>query len=194
MTCRRRLAELLGAYEGLRGYHLLPEGWQGSTGRSARPRQQRAVQLVPIVAGTHARGGVVAGAAAAGGTRRAEGFVSRRPARPGFAAGGFARAQFLAAAAGRGAGGGAARSAARQRHRAVHPQRAAQAADAAHAGTRQAHRQRLGGGGAVLPEVQDHAASAHEHGQGRAEHDDAHLGGGLSRRRHPHEQPWTPAG
>ena len=84
--------------------------------------------------------------------------------------------------------GGTARSAARQRHRAVHPQRAAQAAHAAHAGARQAHRQRLRGGGAVLPQVQDHAASAHEHGQGRAQHDDAHRRRRLSRRRHPHER------
>ena len=53
---------------------------------------------------------------------------------------------------------------------------------------RQAHRQRVGGGGAVLPAVQDHAAPAHQHGQGRAQHDDAHLGGRLPRRRHPHEQ------
>ena len=30
--------------------------------------------------------------------------------------------------------------------------------------------------------------SAHEHGQGRAQHDDAHLGDRLPRRRHPHEQ------
>ena len=46
---------------------------------------------------------------------------------------------------------------------------------AAHARARQAHRQRVGGRRAVLPPLQDHAASAHEHGQGRAEHDDAHL-------------------
>ena len=72
--------------------------------------------------------------------------------------------------------------------RAVHPQRAPQAADAAHAGARQAHRQRVGGRRAVLPELQDHAPSAHQHGQGRAQHDDAHRGDGLSRRRHPHEQ------
>ncbi len=44
---------------------------------------------------------------------------------------------------------------------------------------RQAHRQRLGGGRAVLPQLQDDPASAHQHGQGRAEHDDAHGGGGL---------------
>ena len=53
---------------------------------------------------------------------------------------------------------------------------------------RQAHRQRLGGRGAVLPALQDDPAPAHEHGEGRAEHDDAHLGGRLPRRRHPHEQ------
>ena len=41
-------------------------------------------------------------------------------------------------------------------------------------GARQAHRQRVGGGGAVLPQLQDHPASAHEHGEGGAQHDDAH--------------------
>ena len=55
-------------------------------------------------------------------------------------------------------------------------------------GARQAHRQRLGGGRPVLPELQDHAPSAHEHGQGRAQHDDPHRGRGLPQRRHPHEQ------
>ena len=59
--------------------------------------------------------------------------LPRGPARPGPAAGGPARAQLLAAAAGRGAVGGAAGGAAGQRRRALHPQRAAQAADAAHA-------------------------------------------------------------
>ena len=42
--------------------------------------------------------------------------------------------------------------------------------------------------GQFYRQVQDHAPSAHQHGQGRAQHDDAHLGGGLSRRRHPHER------
>ena len=84
--------------------------------------------------------------------------------------------------------GRAARGAARERGRAVHPQRAAQAADAAHARARQAHRQRLGGRRAVLPQLQDHAASAYEHGEGRAQHDDAHGGRRLPRRRHSHEQ------
>ena len=110
------------------------------------------------------------------------------PARPGPAAGRPARPELLAAAARRGVDGRAARDAARQRGRAVRPERAAQAAAAAHARARQAHRQRLGGGGAVLPALQDHPAPAHEHGQGGAEHDDAHLGGRLPRRRHPHEQ------
>ena len=36
--------------------------------------------------------------------------------------------------------------------------------------------------------VQDHAAPAHQHGEGRAQHDDPHVGGRLPRRRHPHEQ------
>ena len=53
---------------------------------------------------------------------------------------------------------------------------------------RQAHRQRVGDGGSVLPQLQDRQAPAHEHGQGRAQHDDAHLGPRLRARRHPHEQ------
>ena len=59
---------------------------------------------------------------------------------------------------------------------------------AAHGRPRQAHRQRLGGGGAVLPPLQDHPPPAHEHGEGGAEHDDAHRRDRLPRRRHPHEQ------
>jgi NAD(P)-dependent dehydrogenase (short-subunit alcohol dehydrogenase family) len=39
-------------------------------------------------------------------------------------------------------------------------------------GTRQAHRQRLGRRGPVLPHQQDDEASAHEHGEGGAQHDD----------------------
>ena len=74
----------------------------------------------------------------------------------------------------RGLDGGAARDAARQRRRPVRAQRAAQAADAAHGRPRQAHRQRLGDGGPVLPALQDHPPPAHEHGQGGAEHDDPH--------------------
>jgi hypothetical protein len=59
-----------------------------------------------------------------------------------------------------------------QRNRAVHPQRAPEAADDPHARARQAHRQRLGDGGAVLSPVQDNAPS-HTHGESRAQHDDA---------------------
>ena len=90
--------------------------------------------------------------------------------------------QQLAAGAGRGVGGGAARGAAGERGRAVHAQRAAEAADAARAHARQAHRERVGDGGAVLPQLQDRQAPAHQHGQGRAQHDDAHLGGRLRAR------------
>ena len=43
-------------------------------------------------------------------------------------------------------------------------------------------------GRAVLPHRQDDQASAYEHGQGGAEHDDAHRRDGLLQRRHPHEQ------
>ena len=41
---------------------------------------------------------------------------------------------------------------------------------------RQAHRQRLRDGGHLLARHQDRQAPAHQHGQGRAQHDDAHLG------------------
>ena len=94
----------------------------------------------------------------------------------------------MATPARRGVVGRAARDATRERGRAVRAQRPAEAADAAHARARQAHRQRVGGRGAVLPTLQDHAAPAHQHGEGRAEHDDAHVGDRLPRRRHPHEQ------
>ena len=40
----------------------------------------------------------------------------------------------------------------------------------------------------VLPQLQDHETSSYEHGQGRPQHDDAHLGNRLPQRRHPHEQ------
>jgi hypothetical protein len=72
---------------------------------------------------------------------RSSGPPAARPARP----------EQLALHAGRGAHGGAARGAAGERHRALRAQRAAQAADDAHAHARQAHRQRVGHGGAVLP-------------------------------------------
>ncbi len=97
-----------------------------------------------------------------------------RPPRPGPAAGRSARPELVAADAGRGADRRAARDATGERGRAVRAERAAQAADAAHARARQARRERVGGRGAVLPAVQDHEAPAHEHGQGRAQHDDAH--------------------
>ena len=114
--------------------------------------------------------------------------VPRGAPRPGPAAGRPARPQLLAAAARRGVVGRAARDPARERRRAVRPERAPEAADAAHARARQAHRQRVGRRGAVLPALQDDAAPAHEHGEGRAQHDDAHVGGRLPVGRHPHEQ------
>ena len=175
--CPSTCAGCSARYEGLRGYHLLPEGGADAAAR---------------------RRGSSAGAAARspGLTHAAE--LSQVPLLPEELAAqkdlfpqgrldqdlqqvDLREPQLLAAAAGRGAVGGAARGAARQRRRAVHPQRAAQAAHAAHAGARQAHRQRVGGRGAVLPQAQDHAASAHQHGQGRAQHDDAHLGDRLPR-------------
>ena len=81
--------------------------------------------------------------------------VPRGPARPGPAAGRPARPQLVAAHAGRGVVGRAARDPARQRRRPVRAERPAQAADAAHARPRQAHRQRVGGRGPVLPAAQD---------------------------------------
>ncbi|WP_278255327.1 hypothetical protein [Nocardioides convexus] len=44
-------------------------------------------------------------------------------------------------------------------------------------------RQRLGDGGSVLPPLQGRRAPAHQHGQGRAQHDDPHLLGGDVRDR-----------
>ncbi len=130
---------------------------------------------------THARSPVVTGAAAPGRSSRRARPLSGGASRPGSPAGRPARAQFLATADGRGAVRRAARGAARQCHRSLHHQRPAQAAHGAHTGSRQAHRQRVGRRGAVLSPVQDHAASAHQHGQGRAEHDDPDRSRGLRR-------------
>ncbi len=55
-------------------------------------------------------------------------------------------------------------------------------------GAGQAHRERVGGRGAVLPALQDDEAPAHEHGEGRAQHDDPDLCDGVRPGRHPHEQ------
>ena len=74
-----------------------------------------------------------------------------RSARPGPPAGRPAGPELLAPHAGRGVVGGAARDAARERGGPVRAQRPPQAADAPHAGARQAHRERVGGRGAVLP-------------------------------------------
>ena len=101
--------------------------------------------------GPHARRAAVAGAAAPRRTGGAEGSVSRRQTRSGPAADRPARPELVAAAAPRGVVRGAARGAAGERGRALHHQRAPQAADAPHARARQAHRQRVGRGRAVLP-------------------------------------------
>ena len=71
---------------------------------------------------------------------------------------------------------------------AVHHQRSAQAAARRDAGARQARRQRVRRGGTVLPELQDDQAPAYQHGEGGAEHDDAHGRRRLPSRRHPHER------
>ena len=164
----------------------------GARPRGAGRRYHRAhggpADALAQVPGVTLGAAAVAGAAAAEELRTTGGPVPGGTARSGSAAGRPARAQLVAPAAGRGVVDRAARSAAGQRRRALHHQRAPQAADAPHAGTRQAHRQRLGRRGPVLPELEDHAPSAHQHGQGRVEHDDAHVGHRLPLRRHPHEQ------
>ncbi len=110
------------------------------------------------------------------------------PARPGPPAGRPSGPELVAPHPGRGVDRRAAGDPAGQRGGALRAQRPAEAADAAHARARQAHRQRLRRRGPVLPPLQDHPAPPHQHGQGRAQHDDPDLGGGLPRRRHPHEQ------
>ena len=117
---------LVGAYEGLRGYHLLPEsGTQpphlaGPIRPAALRTRERGARI--FTGGRpDARGDAVTGAPAAGGTGGTAGLVPGGPAGPGLATGGFARAQFLAAAHGRGARGGAARGPTRQRHCPLHP-------------------------------------------------------------------------
>ncbi len=147
---------LLGEYEGLRRYDMLPSRrCRGSLGRA-------------IPGAAPARGPRCEGSPLPGGTPR-----------PGSAAGRSPRAELVAPAARRGVVGGAAGDAARQRRRAVRAERPPEAADAADARARQAHRQRVRRRGAVLPPVQDDPAPAHEHGQGRAQHDDPHLGDRL---------------
>ncbi len=49
-------------------------------------------------------------------------------------------------------------------------------------------RQRLGDGGPVQPGLQGRRPSAHQHGQGRAEHAHAHQRGGAALRRHPDDE------
>ena len=152
-----RARALLGEYEGLRGYDLVGEG----------PPALVEADVTPMVGLT--RAAELSQARAAPGRRRAAGSpVPRGPARPGSAAGGPAGPELVAADPRRGVLGGAARDAARQRGGAVRAQRTAEAADGAHARAGQAHRERVGGRGAVLPPVQDHEAPAHQHGEGRA--------------------------
>ena len=170
--------QLLGAYEGLRGYHILPEG--------DAPLTAPAAALAGAAGLTHAA--QLSQIALLPEELAAQRACSPGPAGSGFAAGGFARAQFLADDDGRSPGGGTARGPACQRHRALPPQRPAQAAAPARPLARQTHRQRLRRGGAVLPQIQDHAPSPHQHGQGGAEHDDPHRRRRLPRRRHPHER------
>ena len=90
-------------------------------------------------------GGAVAGPAPRRGAAVAETSLSRGAARSGSAAGRPAGVQLVADVDGRCAGGRAAGGSSGQRRRAVHTQRPPQAADAAHAGAREAHRERFGG-------------------------------------------------
>src|SRR6185503_18470107 len=103
------------------------------------------------------RGRALAGAAPPGGRRRRRPLPRGSP-RPGPAAGRPAGPELVAPAPVGGLDGRAARDTAGQRDRAVRPQRAPEAADAPRAHARQAHRQRLGRRGAVLPPLQDDAA------------------------------------
>ena len=164
-----RVRRLVGTYEGVRGYRvvldpesalaapaLLGDRIGGAAGLTHAAEMSQVALLPDEVRGA----------------RRA---VPGGPARSGPAAGRSARAQLVAAPARRSVLGRAAGSAPRERDRALRHERAAQAVDAADPGARQAHRQRLRRRGTVLPEVQDHAPSPHEHGQGGAQHDDANL-------------------
>ncbi len=80
---------LLGAYEGLRGYHILPEGsqWWGERPCESQSNRSDARDSPLQGRGADTCGGVVAGAFVAGRIGSAKGFVSRRQTRPGFAAG-----------------------------------------------------------------------------------------------------------
>jgi hypothetical protein len=123
-TMPAELRKLLGNYEGLRSADLLPGAdatalqagrieIAGAAPASPAPRSCRRCRCWPT-------------------NCSARRICSPRAARPGPAAGRPARAQFMAPADGRGAVGGTARDPAGQRRRAVHHQRAAEAADAAH--------------------------------------------------------------
>ena len=78
--------KLLGAYEGLRGYHLLPEGNRSARRTWRRRTEARREGGGRIVPWAHAARGAVAGAAAARRSGRAEGAVSGGQARSGPAA------------------------------------------------------------------------------------------------------------
>jgi hypothetical protein len=159
--------QLLGAYEGLRGYHMLPEA--DAAREDARPTAALLDQKLSEVAGlTHAAELSQVPLLPEELAAQQALFPQGRQARSRSPTGGLARAQLLAHAHARSARRGIAGGATRQRRRAVHPQCALEALDDAHARAGQTHRQRVCRGRAVLSEVQDHAPSAHQHGQGRA--------------------------
>ena len=146
--CRRTLARCSASTTASAGTEVLQPATTIDAHRElARDRHR----VVPA-----SRAGRAVAAAPARRRRRARRRLFPEGGSTGPAAGRPARAQQVAADARRGVDGRAARGPARQRGRAVRPQRAAQAAAAARAGPRQAHRQRVGDGGPVLPAVQDH--------------------------------------
>ena len=85
----------------------------------------------------------------------------------------------------RGRPAGAARGAAVQLDGAVHPDQPAARRPRGITCPPQVHRQRVGHGRPVLEALQGPWASAHEHGQGRAQHADPHQRRRAARRRHP---------
>src|SRR6202044_2613386 len=112
--------------------------------------------------GARRSGAALAGRADAGGSRArgASGAVPGGGAGPGSPADRSAAGELLADDASGGADGGAPGGAPRERDRAVRAVGSAEAGDAAEPRSGQAHRESVGGGGAVLPRSQDGQAPA----------------------------------
>ena len=123
---------LLGAYEGLRGYHILPEAADST------------VPAPVLLPGVAAVAGITHAAALSQVPLLPEELAAQQPAPTragwiGYSEVDLREAQFLAAIDGRGVFGGIAGGSLVNTIAAVSPQCPAQAADAAHPGTRQAH-------------------------------------------------------